>query len=259
MTLQESIRMQERFAKRIQPIVSAMTSLPPLDTRLYESYNHILQLASPTYTLFSGASSAITALTQIQQNLIQTCSNINYACAGIEAALSAFEQLQGRIVDTTTILANSSCLTLLESLSSTLDRVEPYLPPDDREKCETIIKPQLKEKTHTRLTLSDALSILSILLSILFFVLGSMPDDQAERIIQQQNKIIANQEAEIAQLREDDQALLNALDSLSNSINLLTDEIELLRDKLKDSDDLPDSPGQTDPGEPQQDDSNTQD
>lgn len=93
----------------------------------------------------------------------------------------------------------------------------------------------------------------------LLFVIGSTPDDQTERIIQQQEAIIANQEAEIAQLRKEDQALLDTLDSLSDSINLLTNEIELLRDEIKDADDPPDNPGQANPGEPQQDSSDTQD
>lgn len=148
---------------------------------------------------------------------------------------------------------------LFDSLIGTMEQIEPYLQPEEKGQCEAIIKPHLREKAHMHLTLSDALSILSILLSILFFLLSSMPDDQTDRIIQQQSRIIANQEAEIAQLRKEDQALLDTLDSLSDSINLLTNEIELFRDEIKDADDPPDNPGQTNPGEPQQDSSDTQD
>lgn len=258
MTLQESIQMQERSAKKVQPIISAMDSLPTnLGERFYESYNRMLQSIPSTYTLFSGISASIDALSQAQQNLVHMGSVIDYT--GIETAMTALERIGSEAIDTASLFANSSYQELLGSLADTLTQVEPYLPQEEKERCESVIRPKLSEKSRTRLTLSDALSILSILLSILFFVLGSMPDDQAERIIQQQDEIIANQEAEIAQLREEDQALLDALDSLSGSINLLTDEIELLRDELGDPDDLPNSPSQANPGDPQQDDSDAQD
>ena len=253
MTIQESIRMQERFAKKVQPILTALNS----GTQFYKSADILAQSFSSTYALISDITPATSALSQAQQNIMNLCSNINYA--GIEAALNAVGQLQRNLTDSISLFDSPSYQPLLNSLSATLEQVEPYLPPEKKEECETIIKPQLKEKTHKRLTLSDALSILNILFSILFFVLGSMPDKQAERIIQQQDKIIANQEVEIAQLREDDQALLDTLNSLSDSINLLTDEIELLRDELEDSDDLPDGPSQTDPGNPQQQHGDTQD
>lgn len=257
MTLQESIQMQERFAKKVQPIIFTMDSLSAnLGERFYESYNRMLQSISSTYTLFSGISASIDALSQAQQSLVHMGSVID--CTGIETAMTALEWIGTEAIGTASLFDNSSYQALLGSLADTLTRVEPYLPQEEKEKCESVIRPKLSEKSRTRLTLSDALSILSILLSIFFFVLGSMPNDQAERIIQQQDKIIANQEAEIAQLREKDQALLDTLNSLSDSINLLTDEIELLRDELEDSDNLPDSPCQTDPGESQQYDSDAQ-
>ena len=53
--------------------------------------------------------------------------------------------------------------------------------------------------------------------------------------------------------------LFDALDTLSNSINLLANEVELLRDELEDSDDFPNSLRQTDPGDPKQQNSDTQD
>lgn len=189
-----------------------------------------------------------TMLTNLADRIVPMYSHIDYD--GIISALDTFAHVQTPPLSDFYINLAFPSQAILDQLCETLSRVEPYLPSEEQEKCETIIKPQLKEKTHTRLTLSDALSILSILLSVLFFVLGSMPDDQAERIIQQQDKIIANQEAEIAQLREEDQALLDTLDSLSDSINLLANEVELLRDELEDSDGFPNSPSQTDPGDP---------
>lgn len=233
-------------------------SSPALNTGelFFESASRLAQSFSSAYASFSNISSVVDSLSQAQQNIVDLCSKIDYT--GIETALNVVGQIQNSLIDSASILDNLPYRSLLNSLSGTLEQVEPYLPPE-MDRCETVVKPQLEDNSRMHLTLSDALSILSILLSILFFVLGSMPDDQAERIIQHQNKIIANQEAEIAQLRKEDQALLDTLDSLSDSINLLTDKIELLQDKLEDSDNLSDNHDQTDPSEPQQDSGNAQD
>lgn len=257
MTLQESIQMQNRLANTLNSVISVMNS-PAINTGglFFESANRLIQSFSSAYTSFSNLASVIDSLSQVQQNIAYLYSKVDYT--GIEMALNVVGQIQNSLIDSASILGNLPYRSLLNSLSDTLEQVEPYLPPEEKEHCETIIKPQLENNSRTHLMLSDALSILSILLSIIFFILGSMPDDQAERIIQQQNKIIANQEAEIVQLRKEDQALLNTLDSLSDSINLLTNEIELLQDKLEDSDSLPDNHSQTDPCEPQQDSGNAQ-
>lgn len=250
--------MQNRLANTLNSVVSAMSS-PALNTGelFFESASRLAQSFSSAYASFSNISSVVGSLSQAQQNIVDLCSKIDYT--GIETALNVVGQIQNSLIDSASILDNLPYRSLLNSLSDTLEQVEPYLPPEEVDRCETVVKPQLEDNSRMHLTLSDALSILSILLSILFFVLGSMPDDQTERIIQQQEAIIANQEAEIAQLRKEDRALLDTLDSLSDSINLLTNEIELLRDEIKDADDPPDNPGQANPGEPQQDSSDTQD
>ena len=253
MTLQESIEMQERISKKIDFLASA-TSGPAFGASdlFLDRYAAIAQTLDSIETASTQITAAIEAASQFQQVFPQI---VNVSHTGLELALRAFEQIPESLRSAQTFLPVPS---LLDSLTDTLVQIEPYLSPEERENCENTILPKLREKSRPRLTLSDALSILSILLSILFFMLGSMPDDQAERIIQQQDKIIANQEAEIAQLREEDQALLDALDSLSDSINLLTDEIELLRDKIEASDDPSDGSGQVDPGKTQQDDNDTQ-
>lgn len=250
--------MQSRLANTLNSVASAMSS-PALNAGelFFESASRLAQSFSSAYASFSNISSVVGSLSQAQQNIVDLCSKIDYT--GIETALNVVGQIQNSLINSASTLDNLPYRSLMSSLSDTLEQVEPYLPPEEVDRCETVVKPQLEDNSRMHLTLSDTLSILSILLSILFFVLGSMPDDQAERIIQQQNKIIANQEAKIAQLRKEDQALLDTLDSLSDSINLLTDEIELLQDKLEDSDNLSDNHDQMDPGESQQDSGNAQD
>jgi len=134
---------------------------------------------------------------------------------------------------------------LLQSLADSLTLSDSYMTEEIREKCEEIPLPQSKKVPGIRLTLSDILSILSLLITIYFGILPSMPSEQAERIIAQ-NEVIIERQNEIVQLKKENKTLLDALDSLSNSINLLTDEVELLREELECSNDSPDSSSQSD-------------
>lgn len=250
MTLQEIIETQGGLAQKLDLIIPVMGS-PPLGVGV-SFFDSDTDLANS----LSSVTSAIGTLPQPQQDIVQLCSNID--CAKIGSVLNDFSQISSNLVDSISLLGELPYQSLLNSLSVALEQVKPYLPPDEKEQRKAIIKPLTNEKPYTCLTLSDALSILNILLSVLFFVLGSMPDGQAERIIQQQNKIIANQETEIAQLHEEDQALSDTLDTLSDSINLLTDEIKTLCDKFEDSEGLLNSSSQANPGESQQDNSDAQ-
>lgn len=245
--------MYENIKNRLLALAVAMDN-PSLSDSIPLLSSTLQSLASSCSAHF-GLSSAVDAISQLQQQITRL-TNINYSST--ETALRTLAQTPDYLLNTISLSSSTACQNLCDSLSMALERAGPHLPQDEKERCETIIKSQVAEKPCPHLTLSDALSILSILLSILFFVFESIPDDQAERIIQQQSKIIANQEAEIAQLHKEDQALLDALDSLSGSINLLTNEIELLRDELEDFDAFPDVQNQTDAGDPQQDSSNTQ-
>lgn len=247
MTLQETIQMQagmiktlELFAKAANPIVFAAVSAS--------------QSAAGSLPLIASAASS---LPKMQRSIVQSYASINFD--GIGAAMATLNRTQCDSSSDASLFEDSLSQSMLDSLVAALNQAEPYLPPEEKEQCETVIKPRLERRSRTRLTLGDALTILNLLLTIFFFVLGTMPDDQAERIIQQQNKIIANQEAEITQLREDDQALLDTLESLSNNINLLAEKIELRQHELGDINDLADGPNQAEPCEPQQDASDAQD
>lgn len=124
---------------------------------------------------------------------------------------------------------------LRKSLLSALNQIKICLPPNEKRKFEDIVIPQIKQKTKTRLTLSEALALLSILVSIFFGVVSSMPNEQIERIIAQ-NEIFIKQHAEIAKSRED-KDLINALNSLSDSINTLSDQVNQLNKEFGLSDD----------------------
>lgn len=257
MTFLECIQMQENLSRRLESLVSPLAFSPSVvNSVLLANCNSIAQSLLSTHVETSNLSSMAGTLSMLQKRVVDLHSAINYP--GVEMALKTFDLIPNSLLGTAMLTNDLPHQPLLDSLSGTLAQIEPYLPEDKKEECDNIIRPKLSKATHIRLTLSDTISILSLLVTIFFGIVASMPDDQTERIIAQ-NDIIVEQQAEIIRLKQEDEALLDALDSLSDSINLLTDEIELLRDELENTNDPPDGSGQAGTEDTQQQDGDTQD
>lgn len=197
------------------------------------------QLMEPTSNAYLNLPVVLDSMSSIQQKFIDLYSNIDYQ--EIITALTSLEQSYEEMLNTT-------CISVLDSLSDILMQAEAYLPPRVKEESGDIVFSNLKSKHG--FALSDAVAILSLLVSIFFGIVSSMPDDQAERIITQ-NEIIIEQQKEIIQLQKEDKELSNILQSLSDNINLLSDEIELLREEIKGSDNIPSGSSQFDAKEGQ--------
>lgn len=246
---------------------------------LFDQYSNISQRSALTTGAYFQPSIAVRSLSPSQQQFAFQCSGINHseviAALTTPGLASHWDFIDGPFPISAVCfqyrrsLYLSHLINRLKRLQLQIDplrkpllraltRIKAYLPPEERKICTDTVIPQLRKKSAAKITLSEALALLSLLVSIFFGVTSSMPDTQVERIIAQ-NEIIIEQQAEIVRLQKEDEDLLEALDALSKSINLLTDEIELLRDGLEKPTDLPDSSGQPDPGEAQQNNSDAQD
>lgn len=139
------------------------------------------------------------------------------------------------------ILAETALLTLqslpLDDTDAIISSKESVR--NDDITCKNITPPRstLKQK----LTFSDKVAILSLIVSILSLLISFMPDEQLEKIIAQNNTIIEQQERQIPVTQKEDEDLSNVLDSLSDSIDLLSDEIDLLREELQSSSEIENS------------------
>lgn len=196
----------------------------------------------------------VSALESVQKHLDAT--KINYL--GIYQALDTFQTLQGTVLNSIPLAQSVLSRSLLDAVSHALTLSEPYLTSEVQEVLDKKIQSQIEETPKKRLTLSEILTLLTLLVSIYSAIIASRPSEQLERI-SQQNQIIIEQQAEMIALNSEDKALYDALDSLADSINLLSDEVELLREQLESSDDPTDSFCEVDHAESQQDDSDTQD
>lgn len=251
MDLNDISELENCLSKWSDAIADALKSLDFDYNNLFDDYlEGIARSVSSINEAYS--SSMADTLSQTLKNYSLPQISIDYS--GISSALKQFSEYQ---LDAISLSHSSLSQTLLDSLSDTVTQIEPYLPPEKKAECENVILPKLKHKSP-KLTLSDALSILSLLVAIFFGIIASMPDEQTEQIIAQ-NEIIIDQQEEIIRLQKEDDALLNALDSLTNSINLLSDEIELLREESESTDDSYTVQSQADPTDSQHQNSSTQD
>ena len=111
-----------------------------------------------------------------------------------------------------------------------------------REEFRLNILPQMEDLSkEKKLSCSDWLSILSILVTILFELFSHLPDPQQAQIIRQ-NDVIIEQQAQIIQQNDvliEQQAEQNRLDEqLANTTQALADNIDLLCNELQHSGDL---------------------
>lgn len=159
--------MHQNIKNRLLALAVAMDN-PSLSDSIPLLSSTLQSLASSCSAHF-GLSSAVDAISQLQQQITRL-TNINYSST--ETALRTLAQTPDYLLNTVSLSSSTACQNLCDSLSIALERAGPHLPQDEKERCETIIKSQVAEKPCLHLTLSDALSILSILLSILFLCLN---------------------------------------------------------------------------------------
>lgn len=126
---------------------------------------------------------------------------------------------------------------IIQAFSKAVTASEPYIPPEEVHQVENVI-PAVQQKKH-RLSISDVLALISILVTIYTSIISSRPNDQLDRIITQ-NDIIISQQEELIPLKQEDLKLMEVLNTLCDSINLLTDEVELLQEELERSNNLSD-------------------
>lgn len=103
---------------------------------------------------------------------------------------------------------------------------------------ETIPEGQIS--SDKEFTLDRIFTVISILIALYSAIVQSLPNEQLDRLIAQ-NDIIISQQAELIELNQEDQELHEVLTDLKDSINSLTDEVNALRDEIENLNDLPDS------------------
>ena len=131
-------------------------------------------------------------------------------------------------------------LDIRDSIEKSVAEAESFMSPPQQAACKDIIFPKL----HCPLSLSDALTIFGILVSILLFLLGQLPNEQLDRLIEQQQQQTEYLEEVVELKHQENEALMSAIGLMTHTIEQLSDEIEVLKEQCSedDVDTLPLSP-----------------
>lgn len=118
---------------------------------------------------------------------------------------------------------NQNLIPLPPSVIQSVENALLCMNESQREEFRLNILPQMEDLSkEKKLSCSDWLSILSILVTILFELFSHFPDFQQTQIIRQ-NDVIIEQQAEQNKL---DEQLVNAMQALADNIDLLCNELQ---------------------------------
>ena len=136
-------------------------------------------------------------------------------------------------------IIDSSLLQLSEATYQNLQTVfdNPlFINEDSPSELEEFYKP-IKEKQS--LTVSQAVSLLSLLITLLSFLMGFLPDKEQKRIIAQNEIIIDQNENKL----EETANLTKAVENLNNAVQALSEDLHNSGMLLNDAGDIENSDG----------------
>lgn len=160
----------------------------------------------------------------------------------IASMLTAFAEAASRdyIADFTYVFAAPS-----PSIAKAVEAAEEALPLVSFDQSDEPSLLPLPEEARTKKswwTFDRVLALLSLLITIYFGILQSLPNKQLSEMVEQKNEIIENQEEELEELKESNQQIREILQNLTDSISDLTEELDTLREQPDTSGDVGDDP-----------------
>ena len=131
-------------------------------------------------------------------------------------------------------------LDIRDSIEKSVAEAESFMSPPQQAACKDVISTKL----HRPLSLSDALTIFSILVTIWTTLMSQLPNEQLDRLIEQQQQQTEYLEEIIELKHQENDALMSAIGLMTQTIEQLSDEIEVLKEQYSedDADSLPLSP-----------------
>lgn len=190
---------------------------------IQESFQRIAEISN----VFANSVSSAMQLSLDISNMSQSMKN-----AWIER-ISEIASLQPAYQDLSEMILNAA---------SVIERAAQYIPEADKQGFEPVMEtiPEGQISSDKEFTLDRIFTVISILIALYSAIVQSLPNEQLDRLIAQ-NDIIISQQAELIELNQEDQELHEVLTDLKDSINSLTDEVNALRDEIENLNDLPDS------------------
>lgn len=218
-----------------------------------ESLNRLAQVAQESMKILVSASTAVNT-DQISDTLsaladgisgILPDNNLQNFSAALDILVTQLTAIYG------TPLANvpsDPVVTIPEETIASIQSALPCLEEEGQTTCREFIQSHSLEIDKRELTLSNAIALIGLFLTIIFGILQMLPDKQLDEIIEQGDTLIAQNEIIIQQQAE----LVSILHDLENGLHLLTDVVDSIRDENEDIDDFPEIQGYANPDNTQQ-------
>lgn len=180
---------------------------------------------------------SINSIQPTMREIVDLLQNDNYIAGASEFLNSLNMLIYAMPTLNIQALSESLCVVsneLYNIVSNALLDAAPFMTEEQRIECSDVIEPIASDMKKSGVTFEKIMIFFTFLLGLYTAILATLPNEQLEKLANQQNTIIEQQEEiveELHKINDNDDELVQAINSLSTAIVALSDEMELLRDE----------------------------
>lgn len=252
LTLEEYFRLQQKILESMQRSytfpekqLKAMTqSIEPYQTVRERLSSAISNMAEPYPFIVHKRLEALNGLNSFlasyQSNIATVSSQASHIwCNQMSASVLQFSDYLKQACSPSVSLS----FELANSISSAIAAAQPYLPPKQREECEEVLLPALKEPEKKPFSAESLFRLIEFLMALIPFLFSLLPDPQLEQIIEQNDRLIAIEEERLESehrqaetlddLKDIAEALLDAAERLGEQVQTQAEQMDVLADEVE--------------------------
>ena len=232
--LSAMVNMSNQFSEELRTLLAQypahMAAMQNLSQQISDCISALMPQIQMTSKLLTPA------ILQVTQETEKLFENIDFKTlmSQMDATMQQLSAAVPAAVDTVEVEST------LSEFEETLDQVSSQLPQDAVDEVKATIVEPLKEKSY--LSLSDSISLLSLLITFILWVLTQiLPNAQLQEIIEGNGQI----SEQLQQSNELDEQLVETVQVLCDKVDTLSDKLDVLIEQSQSTDDLPDLPEDT--------------
>ncbi|MDD6608605.1 MAG: hypothetical protein PUE97_02670 [Subdoligranulum variabile] len=229
--LSSMVTMSNQFSEELRTLLAQypahIVAMQNLSQQISDCLSALMPQIQMTTQLLSPA------ILQMTQGTAKLLENIDFkALMGqIDTTMQQLSATVPTVGDTVEVEST------LSEFEETLDQVSSQLPQGTVDEVKANIVEPLKEKSH--LSLSDSISLLGLLITVILWVLTQiLPNAQLQEIVEGNGQI----SEQLQQSNELDEQLVETVQVLRDKVDTLSDKLDVLIEQSQNTDDLPDLP-----------------
>lgn len=232
--LSSMVTMSNQFSEELRTLLAQypahIVAMQNLSQQISDCLSALMPQIQMTTQLLSPA------ILQMTQGTAKLLENIDFkALMGqIDTTMQQLSATVPTVGDTVEVEST------LSEFEETLDQVSSQLPQGTVDEVKANIVEPLKEKSH--LSLSDSISLLGLLITVILWVLTQiLPNAQLQEIVEGNGQI----SEQLQQSNELDEQLVEDVQVLCDKVDTLSDKLDVLIEQSQNTDDLPNLPEDT--------------